>query len=254
MSAASNSEASGAKAADIQVLCAGAMHRIMDVLVPAFESASGKTVAIRFASSGGVRNRVLGGEGADVVITTLAAVNELFRNAKIAKVGGAVVAQSPIGVAVRAGAAKPDIGTVDAFKIALQQAKSLAYADPATGSPSANHFVKVLERLGLTAALKPKTKLIGAAPGSVVVVCGAVANGDAEIGIQQISEILGVPGVELVGPLPSELQHLTVFSAAVGAKARNAASARALIAFITSPEAALVVEAHGMLAPSPAMQ
>ena len=108
----------------------------------------------------------------------------------------------------------------------------------------------MLDRLGLSAALKPKTKLIGAAHGSVVVVCDAIARGEADIGIQQISEILGVPGVELAGPLPDELQHLTIFSAAVGTNVSDAASARSLIAFMTSPAAAAAVKANGMIPPN----
>jgi molybdate transport system substrate-binding protein len=223
------------------------VHRILDDLVPAFQRATGKTIAAAFASSGGVKSRVLSGEGVDVVITTQAAMAELAASDKIQKDSAVVIARSPIGIAVHAGAPKPDIGTVEAFKNALMQAKSIAYADPATGSPSANYLVEVLDRFGMTDALKPKTKLIGATPGSVVVVCDAVANGEAEIGIQQISEILGVAGVELVGPLPSEVQHLTVFSAAVGAHARDAAVASDLIAFMTSPVAAPTIEARGML-------
>ena len=224
------------------------MHKIMDDLVPAFERMSGKTVAISFASSGGVKNRVMGGESVDVIVSTQAALDELADAGKIARDSVAVVARSPIGVAVRAGAAKPDVGTVDAFKQALLQAHSIAYADPSTGSPSANHFVKVLDRIGMTAALKAKTKLVGAAPGRVVVVCDAVASGEAEIGIQQISEILGVAGVELVGPLPPELQHLTTFSAAVGAGASNAAAARELLAFMTSAGNAPAIQRRGMMA------
>jgi molybdate transport system substrate-binding protein len=225
------------------------MHHILDDLAPAFQRSTGKTVAATFASSGGVKNRVLDGESADVVITTQAAMAELADNGEIERDSVAVMARSPIGVAVRAGAPKPDIGSVEAFKRTLMQARSIAYADPATGSPSANHLVKMLDRLGMTDALKPKTKLIGAATGSVVVVCDAIAKGEAEIGIQQISEILGVAGVELVGPLPAEVQHLTVFSAAVGAHAKDAASAAELIAFMTSPAAAPTIEAHGMLKP-----
>jgi molybdate transport system substrate-binding protein len=192
---------------------------------------------------------VLAGESVDVVITTQAAIDALAEHGKVGGDGVKTVAHSPIGVAVRAGARKPDVGTSEAFKRALLQARSIAYADPATGSPSANHLVKVLDRLGLTEALKPKTALIGAAPGSVVVVCDAVARGEAEIGIQQISEILGVAGVELAGPLPSELQHETPFSAAVGRPCRDAPLARSLIAFMTSPAAAAVVRANGMRPP-----
>jgi molybdate transport system substrate-binding protein len=231
----------------VDVLCAGALHAIMGQLAPAFERMSGTTVAVRFASSRGVKKRIEDGEAADLVITTQAVVDDLTGQQKLASDSVAPVADSPIGVAVRSGANKPEIGSAEAFKRTLLQARSIAYADPATGSPSANYFVKVLERLGVAPALQSKTKLVSAAPGKVVVVCDAVASGEAEIGIQQISEILGVAGVELVGPLPPELQHMTTFSAAVGAQCRDAAAARGLIAFMTSPAAAPVIRANGMM-------
>ena len=133
----------------------------MDELVPAFERTSGRTITIGYASSGGVRKRVLDGENVDVVITTQAVIADLIANAKVARDDAAVMARSPIGVAIRIGAAKPDISSVEAFKRVLRSAGSLAYADPSTGSPSANHFVQILERLDMAAELKPRTKLIG---------------------------------------------------------------------------------------------
>jgi molybdate transport system substrate-binding protein len=219
----------------------------MEELAPAFERMSGTPVAARFASSRGVKKRIEDGETADVVITTQAVVDDLAGQQKLASDSIAAVADSPIGVAVRSGAKKPEIGTAEALKRTLLQARSIAYADPATGSPSANYFVKVLERLGVAPELRSKTRLVSAAPGKVVVVCDIVASGEAEIGIQQISEILAVSGVDLVGPLPSELQHMTTFSAAVGARCRDAGRARSLIEFLTSSAAAPVIRANGMV-------
>jgi molybdate transport system substrate-binding protein len=223
------------------------MHRIVDTVAPAFERSAGVTVAAAFASSGGVKSRVLDGETPDVVITTQAAMHDLAGKDCIVTDTIAAIARSPIGIAVRTGAPKPDVSTAAAFSRTLMQAKSIAYADPATGSPSASHLVQVLDRLGLTETLKPKTRLVAAAPGRVVVVCGAVARGEAEIGIQQISEIVGVEGVELAGPLPPKLQHLTIFSAAVGNQAANAEAARNFVAFLASPAARPAIEANGML-------
>jgi molybdate transport system substrate-binding protein len=232
----------------LDILCAGAMHPIIDELIGTLERIAGKPVAVRFASSGGVKARVLAGEAADVVITTTAAIDELRHHDKILPETATMVAWSAIGVAVRAGAARPDIRSVESFQRTLREARSIAIADPATGSPSGNHLVGVFEQLGMTAALQEKIKRVGGGAGGVVVVGDVVASGEAEIGLQQIAEILGVPGLDLVGELPPELQHVTVFSAAVAATATDVFSARRLVAFLASPQAAAVIRAKGMQA------
>jgi molybdate transport system substrate-binding protein len=232
----------------MDILCAGAMHPIIDELIGPLERIAGKPVAVEYANSGGVKARVLAGEPVDVVITTAAAIEELRHHDKILSETATAVAGSAIGVAVRAGAARPDIRSVESFKRTLRDARSIAIADPATGSPSGNHLVAVFERLGMTAELEGKIKRVGGGAGGVVVVGDVVASGEAEIGLQQIAEILGVPGLGLVGELPPELQHVTVFSAAVAATATNMASARRLVAFLGSPQAAAVIEAKGMRA------
>jgi molybdate transport system substrate-binding protein len=230
----------------LDILCAGAMHPIIDELIGALERIAGKPVAVQFASSGGVKARAMAGEAACVVITTAAAVDDLGRHGKILPMTATAVARSAIGVAVRAGAARPDIGSVESFKRALRGARSIAIADPATGSPSGNHLVAVFERLAMTAELQGKIKRIGGGAGGVVVVGDAVASGEAEIGLQQVAEILAVPGLDLVGELPGELQHVTVFSAAVVATATDLAPARRVVAFLASPHAAAVIRAKGM--------
>jgi molybdate transport system substrate-binding protein len=230
----------------LDILCAGAMHPIIDELIGALERIAGKPVAVQFASSGGVTARVMAGEAADVVITTAAAMDDLGRHDKILLMTATALARSAIGVAVRAGAARPDIGTVESFQRALREAGSIAIADPVTGSPSGNHLVAVFERLAMTAELQGKLKRIGGGTGGVVVVGDAVASGEAEIGLQQVAEILAVPGLDLVGELPGELQHVTVFSAAVAATAADLAPARRVVAFLASPQAAAVIRAKGM--------
>jgi molybdate transport system substrate-binding protein len=235
------------QATELRILCAGAMHPILDALAGDLERMSGRRIVARFASSGGVRARVLEGEAADVVITTSAAIDELGRQAKIVPGTATPVARSAIGVAVRSGAPRPDIGSVDAFRLALRNARSIAIADPATGSPSGNHLARALDRLGMTAELGEKIKWVGGAAGGVVVVVGeVVARGEAEIGLQQIAEILAVPGIDLVGALPAALQHVTVFSAAVAATASDMSLARRVIDFLASPAAASVIKAKGM--------
>jgi molybdate transport system substrate-binding protein len=152
---------------------------------------------------------------------------------------------------VRAGAARPDIRSVESFQRTLRDARSIAIADPATGSPSGNHLVGVFGQLGMTAELQEKIKRVGGGAGGVVVVGDVVASGEAEIGLQQIAEILNVPGLDLVGELPPELQHVTVFSAAVAATATDVPSARRLVAYLASPQAAAVIRAKGMQAAQP---
>jgi molybdate transport system substrate-binding protein len=230
----------------LRLLCAGAMHPIIDALADELERIAARPVSARFANSGGVKTRVLAGEQVDVVITTAAAMDELAKHEKILRLGAAPLARSAIGVAVRAGAARPDIGSVESFRRALRDARSIAIADPVTGSPSGNHLVAVLARLGMTAELAHKIRWVGGGAGGVVVVGEVVAKGEAEIGLQQIAEILGVPGLDLVGALPDELQHVTVFCAAVAATSRDAAAACRVVEHLASHQAAAIIRAKGM--------
>ena len=234
----------------LRILSAGAMHPVIDELRETLQHIAGKPVEVQFTNSGGVKARVLAGEAADVVITTAAAIDELRHHDKVLPETATAVARSSIGVAVRAGAARPDIGSVESFKRTLRDARSIAIADPATGSPSGNHLVGVFERLGMTAELQGKIKRVGGGAGGVVVVGGVVASGEAEIGLQQIAEILGVPGLDLVGEIPPGMQHVTVFSAAVAATTTDVPSARRLVAYLASPQAAAVITAKGMQAAS----
>jgi molybdate transport system substrate-binding protein len=228
----------------LQLLCAGAMHGVIDALEGTFAGIVGKQVAASFTNSGGVKTRVMAGESVDVAISTAAAIDELARNGKISS--ATELARSPIGVAVRAGAIRPDVGTVEAFRRALMAARSIAIADPATGSPSANYLVGLFERISLTAALRNKIKYVGGGAGGVVAVGAAVARGEAEMAIQQMPELIGVAGLDVVGELPAELQQVTVFSAAVVATTLEDAAARRLVACLTSPQAAAAIRAKGM--------
>jgi molybdate transport system substrate-binding protein len=233
-----------ASSSALKVLCAGAMHGVIDALAATFAGVVGKEVEATFTNSGGVKARVMAGERADVAISTAAAIDELARHGKVSSV--TALARSPIGVAVRAGAMRPDIGTVEAFKLALSASKSIAIADPATGSPSGNYLVGLFERLSMTDVLRDKIRYVGAGAGGVVVVGEAVARGDADMAIQQMPELVGVAGLDVVGELPAEVQQVTVFSAAVVATAADEAAARRLIAYLTSPQAAAAIRAKGM--------
>jgi molybdate transport system substrate-binding protein len=225
------------------------MRDIVGELGATFGRIEGVRIAAIYTRSGLVGDRVRDGERVDVAISTEAAIDALVREGKVVADTAAVVARSGIGVAVRAGTPRPDIGTAEAFARTLRAARSVAMADPATGSPSANYLVGLFDRLGLSAELSGKTRLIGAQDGHAVVVCDAVARGDAEIGLQQIAEIVPVQGVELAGPLPRELQHMTAFAAAAGPEAAEPQLARRFVGFLASGAAAAVIRANGMEPP-----
>jgi molybdate transport system substrate-binding protein len=228
------------------VLCAGAMRTIVEAALPAF-SAGEPRIEVGYTRSGLVRDRVSAGERFDVVITTRSALEPLLARGLIVPESAVALAHSGIGVAIRRGAARPQIDTVAAFTQMLRTARSIAYADPATGSPSGTYLVAMLDRLGMTAELAPKTRLAGAEGGHAVVVAELVARGDAEIAIQQISELLAVNSVELVGPLPEELQHLTTFSAGIGGHAGNPSAARQLLEFLSSSTVSPIIREQGMI-------
>ncbi len=169
------------------------------------------------------------------------AVDDLAKEGKFVAGSRANLARVAVGVVVKDGTPKPDIGSVAAFKQALLAAKSVAYIDPAAGGSSGIYIAGLLDKLGIATEVKPKAKLI---PGGVV--AEHVAKGEAELGIHQISEILPVKGVTLVGPLPAEIQNYTVYAAGLGAQAKDGDAAKALLKTLTSPAAAEVLKSKGM--------
>jgi molybdate transport system substrate-binding protein len=233
----------GASAAEMRVLITTAMKAAIDELGPGFEKASGHTLRITYGPSGALAKRIAGGEAVDLVILA-GGIDDLVKQGKVVADSRRDVARVRIGVAVRKGAPKPGIGTVEAFKQTLLKAKSVAYVDPAAGGASGIYLAKVLERLGILKEVNAKARL--ARGGTEDMVSAIVARGDAEIGLQQISEIMSVAGAELVGPLPDELQTVTVYTAGVPGTAKEATAARALIAFLTTPAAAAVYKTKGL--------
>ena len=155
-----------------------------------------------------------------------------------------VLARSGIVVAVRKGAPKPDISSPDALKRTLLAAKSISYVDPASGGASGIHFTKVLDRLGIANEMKSKTAFPN--PKTPAEVGALVANGEAEIGVHIIQELMPVAGIDIVGPLPGDLQNSIVFAGAVMANAKDSEAAKALVNFLLTPEAAAVIKAKGM--------
>jgi molybdate transport system substrate-binding protein len=234
--------AGAAKAAEIKVLSTVALKAALDEeLLPQFAKAGENKVVIKYGAAAALKQQIEGGETFDVAILTPAAVDDLIKQGKIVTGSRTNVARTGVGVAIRQGAAKPDIGTVDAFKRTLLDAKSIAYGDPALGGASSIYFAGVLQRLGIAEAVKGKTKLTAAGESAQ-----PVAAGEAELGIGQISEIVPVRGAELLGPFPGELQVYTAFTAGTAPNAKDAAAANALIKFLTTPAAAQILKKRGL--------
>jgi molybdate transport system substrate-binding protein len=218
-----------AEAAEIHVLSAGAVRAIVTELTQAFEKESGNKVTLAFGTVGVTRKR-LAEEPADVVIMSDVAIDESSAQGAVVAGSRTDIARTGMGVGVRDGAPKPDISTSEAFKQSLLAAKSITYVDPAQGATSGIHFAGVLQKLGIADAMKPKTTLVpGGYPAELV------AKGEVEMVVHQISEIVPVKGVTLVGPLPKDVQKVTVYSAGIAGKATTPDVARAFVAFLSSP-------------------
>jgi len=190
---------------------------------------------------GALSKRIEGGEVFDLAVLTPAAVNDLAAKGKFVAGSRHNLARVGVGVVVKEGAPKPDIGSVDAFKQALLAAKSVAYIDPAAGGSSGIYVSSLLDKLGVAAEVKPKAKLIHGGA-----VAEHIAKGEAELGIHQISEILPVKGITLVGPLPAEIQNYTVYAAGLGANGKAGDAAKALLEALSGPAAATVLKSKGM--------
>src|SRR5215470_12936078 len=217
------------EAAEIKVLSAGAVKAVVVDVSDAFEKETGHKLSASFGTVGVTRQR-LAAEPADVVIMTDVAIDEAMRQGSVVAGTRNDIARAGVGVGVREGAPKPDISTPEAFKQTLLAAKSLVYVDPAQGATSGIHFASVLQRLGIADAVKAKTQLVaGGYPAE------KVASGEAEIVVHQISEIVPVKGVVLVGPLPGDLQKVTVYSAGLASRSASPAAGRAFIVFLTRP-------------------
>jgi molybdate transport system substrate-binding protein len=204
-------------------------------LVPQFERASGHKVENLWVPSVQMMARLKGGETVDLVILSAASLDELRKAGFISD--RTDLARSGIGIAVKSGARKPDISSGEAVKRAVLAAKGVAYS---TG-PSGIYLMELFQRMGIAETIKSKVKQVQGEPAG-----GVVARGEAEIAFQQVSELLPVPGIDFVGPLPADIQQITVFSAGLHVKARQPDAARALVKFLKAPAAAPVIRRKGM--------
>ncbi|HML14475.1 MAG TPA: substrate-binding domain-containing protein [Xanthobacteraceae bacterium] len=226
--------ATATKAAEIKIMCSGAMRPALEELAPQFERATGHKLAITYAGTNVIRERALAGDAGDLVICASYAVDDVIRQGKLAAKVDLV--RSGVGVGVRAGSPRPDLSSAEAFKRTLLAAKSFARSE----GPSGVYIAALLERLGIAEQMKPKTVVVRGR-----LVGDALVKGEADIGVQQISELKSVPGVDVL-PMPAEIQNVTVFSAGLTTAARESEPVQAFIKFLTAPAAAPVIKAKGL--------
>jgi len=239
--------AKAASAADIHVMISAAYYQVYAELGPTFEKVSGhKLITTRGPSIGdspeAIPNRLSRGETADLVILDASSADELAKRGLVRGDSKVELARSLMGMAVKEGAPKPDISTVDAFRKVLLEAKSIAYSDSGSGTYIAN---VMYAKLGIADQVAGKSRKVRGPP-SGEVVAAVVARGEAEIGFQQVSELIHTPGVTVVGPVPAELQPGFAFAASLTSAAKEADAAKALIQYLASPAAAAVVTRMGL--------
>ena len=226
---------------EIKMLHAGAFTQVVRAVVPEYEKATGNKVVLHRDTAGALAKLIESGEAFDLAVMTPEAIDKLTAKGKFVAGSRTDLARVGVGVVVKDGTPRPDVSTVEAFKKALLAAKTVSYIDPHAGGSSGIYVDGLLDRLGVAAAVRPKAKLIHGGA-----VATHVAAGEAELGVHQISEILPVKGIVLVGPLPDEIQNYTTYSAAIGANAKQADAARALILAFASPDNAPLIRSKGL--------
>jgi molybdate transport system substrate-binding protein len=233
-----------ASGVDIKILSTTAMKMVFEALAPRFERETGNRLEVQLGPSLVLEKRLLEGEAADVAIVTGPGASELVGGGKIVAGSLVDVARSLIGVAVPKGAPRPDLSSTEGFKRSLLAANSIALSKPVGGGASGAHMAKVFAQLGITDAMAAKAKYgAGGAAGLAGLV---VKRGEADIGIQQMAELMAVDGIDVVGPLPPEIQSPTMFTAGIATNANNRDLARAVIVFLTTPAAKTVIKAKGL--------
>ncbi|MEA3069244.1 MAG: molybdate transport system substrate-binding protein [Alphaproteobacteria bacterium] len=233
-----------AQPAEINALISTALKSAMDELLPSFEREHGHTIRASYGPSGALIPRFNAGQPADVFLTDSAAIDELIRQGKVVP-GRSDLARTGIGIAVRKGAPKPDVSSPEALKQALLAARSVGHAAPAGGSITAPHIMRMFEQLGIAAEMAPKVRLAAGGPNGRVSVL--ISSGEAEIGLQQVSELMSNPDVEVIGMLPPELQQVTTYSAGIATSAKEPDAARVLIHFLAAPDAIAIYKLRGLM-------
>jgi molybdate transport system substrate-binding protein len=223
---------------EIKVLSSIATREAYLELVPQFEKASGHKVTTSWSGTTSIMKQLAAGEQYDLVMISATELDELIRQGRLVAGSRVDIAKSGIGIAIKKGAPRPDVSTPDALKKALLAAKTVGY----TSGPSGVYMGQLVERMGIADAIKAKFKSVpsGGTIGTVV------ASGDCEIGFQQVSELVHIPGIDYIGPLPAEVQRVTVFSSGIQTGASQPEAAKSLVAFLTTSSAREVVRRHGL--------
>ena len=239
-----------ARAAEITLLCAGALETWMHEVIPKFQKTSGHTVKPTFAVINAITERVRKGDVADLAIVSPQQWDDLRKEGKLDPVIRFVIAKVGFGVFVKEGAAKPDISSAEALKRTLLNARAVAVFAPGTLGPTAIYVTRLFDGLGISSDLQPKLKyaVSGAMPGrpTAAALFDLVAMGDAEVGVAMVSEILAAPGVQLAGPVSADLQSFTSYATVIPASAREPAAAKAFIDFLASSEAVSILKSKGL--------
>ena len=236
--------AAGAIAADLKVLSAGAIKPVIAGALPQFERSTGNKVVIENDTAGGLLRRVRSGERFDLLVMPLPGLQQLAGEGAVSGAGVVPLAKVGIGVAVKQGAPQPDISSAAAFRQALLSARAVAYIDPAAGGSSGIYLAQLFERMGIAAQIAPKAVLV---PGGLV--AQRLVSGEADLAVHQISEILAVPGVTLVGAIPADVQNYTVYAAAVSAQSTQSAAAQQLLTLLAGAQVRAQLAPLGMEAP-----
>ena len=232
---------------DIKVLSSTAMKTSMDVLMPQFEQASGHKVSFSYGPSPRIAKQVADGDANDVAIVTNQAVDDLIKQGRIVPGTRADIAHSAMALAVQQGAPKPDISTPEKFKQTMLAAQSLGMSNPVGGGVSGGILIGIFEQLGIAEQMKPK--LTFGAGGPAGLIGFLLVRKEVEVGIQQMPELMAVPGIDIIGKLPFGMRTVSVFSAGLSTAASDATAARALIDFLTTPQAKAAIRSMGMEVP-----
>jgi molybdate transport system substrate-binding protein len=227
-----------AHAAEIKVLSSNATKEAYTEMFPQFEKASGHKIVITWAGTNDIKKKIAAGEVYDFIVIASPEMDAFIKDGKVAAGSKADLVKSGVGVAVKAGAPKPDFSSAEALKKTLIAAKSVGYSQ----GPSGVYMAGLFEKMGIADQVKAKAKVV--TPG--VPVATVIRNGEAEIGFQQVSELIHEKGVDFLGPLPAEIQRITTFSGGIHAQAKEPAAAKALQSFLTAPDRAPTLKRHGL--------
>jgi molybdate transport system substrate-binding protein len=229
---------------EIKLLSSTAMKTSFDELLPQFEAATGHQVTADYCPSPRVAKRIAEGEACDAAVSNAAAMKDLVGHGKIVAGTPTDIARSAMGLAVQKGAPKPDISTAEKFKAAMLAAKSLGMSNPVGGGVSGAILIRAFERLGIMEAMKDKLTFGPGGPAGLI--GNFLVRKEVEVGIQQMPELMAVPGIDIVGPLPEGIQSVSVFTIGASTGAKDPDAAKALIKFLASPDAAAMMRAKGL--------